>query len=316
MKLSHGSRIANYTKRNGYGYMTDRILSTLKTLGYKIRPNDPTADVNFWYDQPHHIDWGENQYRVAYHPWESTELMEGWLEKLNSADEVWTPSPLMAEWYKEMGVDSPIFIYEHGIDQIWTRRPRRTDGIIRFLHVGGEAKRKGADIVLEAFRAAFPGRTDVELTMKMMNKGARVERVGRTTFMNESIGINRLVRLYHKHQVFVYPSWGEGFGLNPLQALATGMPTIFTGAWAPYADYAPDHWKIDSELADSPWPTVHPGKMFKPDLDDLVEKMRYTVDHYEDELKIAQGASTTVQEHYNWKILTSDAFKKLEDRVA
>jgi glycosyltransferase involved in cell wall biosynthesis len=315
MKISHGARLANYTRRNGYGYVTDRMLATLKKLGYEVKSNDPTADVNLWYDQPHHIEWGEGQYRVAYHPWESTELMPGWLDQLNTADEVWTPSPLMKTWYEEMGVKPPVHVYQHGVDPVWACQPRQSDGIIRLLHVGGEAKRKGGDIVLDAFRAAFPNRSDVQLTMKMISKGMNVMPLGRVKFIPNSMQLSRLVRLYHDHHVFVYPSWGEGFGLNPLQALATGMPTLFTEAWAPYANYAPAEWKISSELADSPWPNVHPGKMFKPDFDDVVEKMRYVVDNYEEQVMIARTMGDIVHKDYNWVNLTREAFICLDNRV-
>jgi glycosyltransferase involved in cell wall biosynthesis len=315
MKISHGARLAQYTTRNGYGYVTDRMLANLRKLGYQVYPNNPRADVNLWYDQPHHIEWQDNQYRVAYHPWESTELMEGWVDILNTADEVWTPSPIIADWYADAGVKPPIYVYEHGVDKIWSRQPRPVDGKIHFLHVGGEAKRKGGDIVLDAFRAAFPNRNDVALTMKMISKGMLALPTGRVTFVTESLAIRRLVRLYHSHHVFVYPSWGEGFGLNPLQAMRTGMPTIFTGAWAPYADLAPEEWKISSELVDSPWPTVHPGKMFKPDFDDLVEKMRDVADNYESHRSLAASVSGLVEQRYDWMNLTREAFNCLDNRV-
>ena len=314
MKISHGARLATYTKRNGYGYVTDRMINSLQTLGYEVKPNDPTADVNLWYDQPHHINWGENQYRVAYHPWESTELMPGWLDKLNTADEVWTPSPLMKDWYEEMGVKPPIYIYQHGIDPVWACRPRPVDGTIRLLHVGGEAKRKGGDMVINAYRAAFAGRKDVTLTMKMISRGMNVMPTGRIRFLTHSMKLTSLVRLYHEHHVFVYPSWGEGFGLNPLQALATGMPTIFTEAWAPYANYAPESWKISSELTDSPWPNVHPGKMFKPNFDELVDKLRDVVENYEENSSISHTLGDVVHQDYNWINLTREAFICLDNR--
>lgn len=52
--------------------------------------------------------------------------------------------------------------------------------------------------------------------------------------INEDYSVEQLVALYHSHDVLIYPSWGEGFGFIPLQALATGMPTICTYDWAQY----------------------------------------------------------------------------------
>lgn len=315
MKISHGSRLASYNKKNGYGYVTDRMIHSLESLGYEVNPNDPAAEVQLWYDQPHHIDWNFEQYRVAYHPWESTVLHKAWRDKLNQANEVWTPSGLVAHWYRCGGINVPIHVYPHGVDEEWSCRERKVDGTMRFLHVGGEAKRKGGDLVLAAFRAAFSERSDVSLTMKMMNPGVKITRIGKVTFINEPLSLQDLIGLYHSHHVFVYPSWGEGFGLNPLQAMATGMPTIFTGAWAPYKNYAPMSWKIKSELVPSPWPQVHPGKMFKPDLDDLVDKMRHIADNYEHQSHVARALAPEIHKDYDWLSLTREAFKSLEKRL-
>ena len=186
MRISHGTRINEINDTNGYGYATDRMISSLNTLGHEILQNDPTAPVQMWFDQPHHWKWdedkvtysspttfkGTHQYRIGYHPWESTKLKDDWVQRMNECDEIWTPSPLIAEWYAEDGVKPPIFVYEHGVDPIWTPKKRKIgDGPIVFLHCGGEAARKRADRTMEAFRRAFADRKDVKLVMKMISPG-------------------------------------------------------------------------------------------------------------------------------------------------
>jgi glycosyltransferase involved in cell wall biosynthesis len=49
--------------------------------------------------------------------------------------------------------------------------------------------------------------------------------------------IEELVNLYHRHHVLIYPTWGEGFGFIPAQALASGMPVITTYPWAEYKEF-------------------------------------------------------------------------------
>jgi glycosyltransferase involved in cell wall biosynthesis len=140
-------------------------------------------------------------------------------------------------------------------------------------------------------------------------------KVGRSTFIYHGLPLDELIALYHSHHVFVYPSWGEGFGLQPLQALATGMPTIVTSSWAPYSRYLPWRWRLNSTLVDSPWPQSHPGQMFKPNRDALVESMRYFVDNYEDQSRIATSISPEIRKQFDWLRLTEECFKSLEERL-
>ena len=314
MKISHGTRVGKIKPTNGYGYATKGMTASLKRLGYQFEQNDATAPVELWFDQPHHWTWRDDQYKIGYHPWESTEVKPEWLRAMRKCDEIWTPSPVVANWYREWGLPN-VFVYEHGVDPIWTVRHRKVVDKIRFLHVGGEAVRKGADITLDAFRAAFQGIDDVELTLKMNNDGWGIKRIGKVNIETEIIPEADLIDLFHAHHVFVYPSWGEGFGLNPLQAMATGMPTLCTGAWAPYYKLLDPDLTIDSKLVESPWPNIHPGKMFQPNFDDLVDKLRWVYNNYDDALMDALPRALATHDRYAWDDLTAEAFSALEWRL-
>lgn len=316
MKISHGVRVHKWADSNGYGYATNMMLQSLNELGYEVNRNDPSADVQIWFDQPHHWTWNDNQYRIGYHPWESTELKTGWAASMNYCDEIWTPSPLIAQWYAEAGVDVPIYVYQHGLDHdVWTPKKRTVSQPLTFLHSGGEALRKGGHETLRAFRAAFPNGEDVRLTLKMNSEGWNMPSYGNLNIIKDILPIDELVGLYHESHVFVYPSWGEGFGLTPLQAMGTGMPVICTGAWAPYQHLLSDSESLKSELVDSPWPESHPGKLFQPDFDDLVDKMRNMYDNYDRECESAYEKSFEVHEEYDWVDLTNNTFNSLQKRL-
>ena len=93
------------------------------------------------------------------------------------------------------------------------------------------------------------------------------------------------------------------------------MPVLCTGAWAPYERLLDPDLTINSKLTDSPWPEIHPGKMFKPDFDDLVDKMRWVADNYDDCLSDALPRAFAVRTEYDWDNLTSKAFTALEWRL-
>ena len=307
--------MSSWHDRNGYGYATDRMLDSLHKLGYQVRNNDPSADVQIWFDQPQHWKWNDSdQHRVGYHPWESTKLQRGWLSKMNECDEVWATSPFVAEVYKKCGVKPPIFVYEHGVDhETWSPVRRQVEDTMKFLHVGGEAVRKGLDITQKAFNLAFPNNEDVELIIKQNSPAWKIPSYGRKRVITELLSLTELVGLYREAHVFVYPSWGEGFGLTPLQAMASGMPTICTESWAPYADFI--EMPVSSEKVPSPWPKIHPGKMFEPNLDDVVDWMRHCYQNYDEVSALAYRWAPYIHVRYDWDSLTKETFGALEDRI-
>lgn len=316
MKISHGTRIAVIDDRNGYGYACQQMLDSFDRLGYEWSRNDPTADVEIWFDQPQHWKFSDGPYKIGYHPWESTELKPGWSEIMNQCDEIWTPSPVIAEWYqKYAGITVPVYVYQHGVDPLWQPVKRRVEDKFKFLHVGAEAARKGFKETCEGLDKAFPKQDDVEVNFKMINDGWNIGKMYRKNYINGAWKIERLIQMFHDNHVFIYPSHGEGFGLTPLQALATGMPTITVPGWAPYVQFLDPKLSIGSHLATTLWPRLHPGQMLKPSVDDVATAMRYAYDNYEAVEAEARGRVDEIMSFYDWDRLTLEAFENLEDRL-
>lgn len=332
MKVSFYTVEGDIREDNGFGYAGNNIRNSLQNLGHEVSFHDDTADFQLNFCHPIFYPRNASQYQIGYSPWESSALPEGWLEGFNSCNEVWTTSQKCKEWFENAGVKQPIHVYEHGVDPIWTPKHRRPKNKIRFLHVGEPAPRKGGQLAIDAFVAAFGNRDDVSLTIKANGhnttraympgqvRRSRVRNIlgqpqevyPNVNLITESLPIDQLVGLYHSHDVLVYPSWGEGFGLIPLQALATGMPTICTGEWAPYKRFL-GNLALDSNEEESPWPDIHPGKMNTPDFHHLVELYRYSAENFDALAKINYDNATDVHSEYNWDKLTKNAFEHLEN---
>ena len=120
----------------------------------------------------------------------------------------------------------------------------------------------------------------------------------------------QLVELYHSHDVLIYPSYGEGFGFIPFQALATGMPTICTNGWAHYDKYL-GPLKLKSKIIDSPWPFPHKGKVFEPNRKHLLELMRDVSINFKAYSSYYFAQSIKIHKDYNWDQLTKNAFKDI-----
>lgn len=300
---------ANVKDTNGFGYAAKMCKDSLIELGHEVTWRDGAADVEINFIQPEHWHW-TGPHRIAYLPWESTELKEGWVKSLNEVDEVWTPSPVIAQWFVDAGVTKDVKVYEHGVEGLWTPRQRTGEGRFRVLHHGAEALRKGGNETIRAFQDTLWDEK-ATLVLKMVLQRFNLHDTDHIQILKTKVSIEELVEIYHGVDLFCYPSWGEGFGLTPLQAMATGVPAIVTKGWAPYQRFLPETSLIKSELVDSPWQGHHPGKMFKPDEDDLRDKLRWAFDNREAEAKRAFELAPQVHREYNWTKLTEKAFSHL-----
>lgn len=322
MDISFGTVPGNLNTTIGYGVAGFNMVRSLQKLGHRVPFQDKNCPIEIFFSQPDHWEWSNQLgYHIGYTPWESTQLPPNWLENMNAVDEVWTTSEIIRRWYTAAGVKN-VKVYAHGIDPEWTPHKRIVhNDKIKFLHMGEPAPRKGGQLTVNAFRAAFGGRKDVHLTIKAHGYNttriyqgqhiiSAVDDVPNISLVTTELPQDRLVGFVKQHHVMVYPSWGEGFGLIPFQAIATGMPTICTEKWAHYADYL-GPLGIDSKLADSPWPGMHPGKMLEPSFDDLVDKFRYAADNFSDLSDQFYDQAPKLHVEYNWEKLTEEAFAHL-----
>jgi glycosyltransferase involved in cell wall biosynthesis len=126
---------------------------------------------------------------------------------------------------------------------------------------------------------------------------------------------NELLDLYYKHDVMIYPTYGEGFGFIPFQALATGMPVISTYDWADYKKYL-GPLKLNSTLIDSPWDIMHPGKVYKPDKNHLVSLIEDAAVNFKAYSGYYYAQSTEIHKEYNWDQLTNKAFEEVFKKIS
>lgn len=324
MKISFSTIPGNLRKDTGYGYAGFNMIKSLQQLGHEVPYCDRSAPVQICFSQPQDYVFYEGQYKIGYTPWESTVLHPGWAEQMNELDELWTPTEQCKTWFEGAGITVPIYIYPHGINHIFEPRRRVVGNKLKFLHIGEPAVRKAGQLAVDAFRKVFANSDEVSLTLKCFGENTTRAFVG-----NEIIGSSELynnvqldmsvpstedlVNIYYNHHVLVYPSWGEGFGLIPLEAVATGMPAVVTEAWAPYKKFI---LPVKSSYTDSPWPMVHPGQMYEPDFDDLCEWYAEIYRNPEIYLERAYAQAPQVHEEFDWVRVTEKSFKHIFEKFS
>ncbi len=325
MDISFSTPESNFHLIHGYAVAGQGIVTSLQALGHRLPYRDKDCRVEINLGQPDYWVWSSNlSYKIGIVAWESSVFPDGWVLKINSIlDELWTPSPLIAQWFKTAGVQVPIYVYEHGVDSdVWTPKKRVRKDILKFIHIGEPAPRKGGKMALAAFLEAFGDREDVQLTIKAAGINTALGPNNQHPYLlYKNVKVNKaiveehlLVDLVRRHDIMVYNSYGDGFGLIPLQAMSTGMPTICTSAWAPYEQFLIDELKLRSNLINSPWQSMHPGQVFEPEFDHLVELYLYCDQNFRALANQAFALAPAVHKYYDWNRLTKNVMKHLEEK--
>jgi len=329
MEISYSTPIVNLNASNGYAYAGQNIVESLKKLGHDVPFQKSKAPVQLNFSQPNYFKLHRNQYQISYTPWESTVIPKEWSPFLDVVDEIWTTSDWCANVFEDNGYKN-IKVYPHGIEDIWKPKRRLESDVIKFLHIGEPAPRKAGQMAVDAFAKLFGNNPKYSLTIKafkhnttrIYNNYIDKEIIGlpqnvynNIKVITEELDEMRLVKLYHDHDILIYPSYGEGFGFIPLQALATGMPTICTSAWAHYKDYI-GPLKLKSTLIDSPWQYPHEGKVYEPSFNHLLELMRDVANNFNAYSGYYYAQSTKIHEEYNWLQLTNKSFDHIFKKFA
>jgi glycosyltransferase involved in cell wall biosynthesis len=130
------------------------------------------------------------------------------------------------------------------------------------------------------------------------------------------MSLEDLIKLYHYHDILIYPSEGEGFGMIPLQALATGMPVISTGRWCSYERYLNGNI-IDSNLGKSEIQETYTrfGDVVIPSLDSTAELMKSVSFDIKQQSTHFMNQVNDVSYDYSWQNLSKKTIDSLVVRI-
>ncbi len=264
-----------------------------------------------WHDQPRE-NWlySPFQKNIAIIPWETTVVPKSWIGKINGFDGLLVPCKQNIQCFRDSGVKIPIGLIHWGIDPLKfypIERPEHKE--FTFGTLGALSLRKGTDLLIKAFLEAFPTEKDVKLICKtsynnypFLVKDKRIE-VQISAVSNEEL----MEQFYKRVDCFVFPTRGEGFGMTPLEAMATGIPAIVTN-WSGPTEYMNDEvgWLIDYTMtpADSFSKTIYKescGDWAEPDKEHLKKLMRYAYEHRDEVKEKGKKAAEYVKNEWLWK---------------
>jgi glycosyltransferase involved in cell wall biosynthesis len=329
---------------DGYGHSAERLAMGIEALGTQVRlvgmtrttgqviassiidPKrrfNPYAEVILFYNLPDAWLPQSDRRTLGFTMYESDALPQAWKFKMDMMDEVLVPSKWLVPIF-QAATTTPVKLVPLGVDcEQFTPKLRVRGSRLNFLHfcsTGGEF-RKGADLAIRSFEAAFGNRTDVSLTLHSTLPLTAQPRVdSRINFSGGLLSPAQLVQAYHSYDALLYPSRGEGFGMIPLEAMATGMPAIFGNAtgMADYAEFGltvPTHY-TDGRAMGHKRPQLAAsdgtfGRFQEPNLDALVETLRSLDANYD---MIAQQSfenTKKIATQWNWERAANALYRRL-----
>jgi len=261
-----------------------------------------------------------SDYKVGWTMMEVDGISDQWVRACNSQNEIWVPTPSQVDYFKDSGVEVPIYVAPVGYDssRYHPNLPPAVyhqDAKFRFFAMGWWQLRKRWDILLEAFDEEFGGDKDVGLIIKTMSNEPDDEIAAKAcgyldrghrdqvAVVAGSLPWWEVAMIMKACHAFVLPTSGEGWGCPPLQALAIGMPVIITDCLGPgetlrdnKGEPYPGVMLLPAEK--EPTKVTHPyyaGKnWWVVDKDNLKRAMRSMVDNYEAWNKAADKGAVMV----------------------
>jgi len=277
-----------------------------------VRPDRPTTAV-CWVSGPSHANgWWDGQRPFVFTMWEGSRLPEAYRENLHEFEKIIVPSEHNVELFGQFHDNVELCLL--GVDpDVWHYQPRpEVRETFRFL-IGGSGARKGTDLAFKAFRTVFgdqfrPDPNDQivwtgkgpEPRLVMKNPRAEDFYAPWVDMISGRISAVAEVDLYASCHVYLQPSRGEGFGLQPLQAIAQGLPTVLTDAHG-HASFAHLGIPLGYTMSKAEYFIYgDAGEWWEPNLDDLCEAMYDTYTNYEPARVRAEQSARTVAETFTW----------------
>ena len=230
--------------------------------------------------------------------WEETVVPSDTIGALSrDFDGVLAASAFVAKALIDSGLSVPVRVIGYtpdlsAFERLRDEREAALPGaVFTFLHVSSGFPRKGIDVLIAAFAAAFRSTDPVRLVIKVFpnphNSVAeqlarlRAERadLGEIVLVDRDLPDAEMLDLYRHADAIVLPTRGEGFNIPAAEAMAAGIPLIVTG-FGGHMDFcdAGNARLLDYSFAraESHLSAAH-SHWVEPDQDDLVAALRAEV---------------------------------------
>ncbi len=186
---------------------------------------------------------GKDQIRYAYSMLESTRIIPEWVLMINLYfDAVIVPDQFLVDAYVKSGVTVPVFFIPLGIDiHEFLQAPlkqQKTKGPFVFASLGTAIDRKNHKMAIQAFAKVLGNNENACLYINCRDGVPEVKQeiideiikqnCNNIKFTELRLNKDAYFKLFQSVDCLLSVSKGEGFSIQPREAMALGIPTIVT----------------------------------------------------------------------------------------
>jgi len=208
------------------------------------------CDICIQHTLPHLYSYDSSYRNIGFLAVESTSFKDtGWQHYANLMDEIWVPCYESRAACRISGVKKNINVIPHSLDiKKYTefKNVKTVDKLkntFNFIFVGEFIERKNIKALLIAFHSEFKNNEPVNLIIKTskrdsdfvnnycndIKRGLKIRKKYRQeVILSGMLTFKDYVSLLKNSNCFVMPSRGEAFCIPLLEAMAVGVPSIYT----------------------------------------------------------------------------------------
>lgn len=234
---------------------------------------------------------------IAYSMYETTQIPDSFVRNINNYfDAVVVPDKFLVPIYKNSGVTKPIFTIPLSVDMDYLLEREiksKRNQVFTFMTLGSMTKRKNILLILKAFHKKFGNRDDVRLIVNARYsideyKKLVLDYINEHKIRNVFVKLKKLDKqeyadMLSKADCYINMSSGEGFSVQPREAMALGIPVIVSNNTA--HETLVESKLVEPVKSDKLIDSYLGGKYYDVDPNDIGDAMEKVFTQYSDYLK-------------------------------
>lgn len=293
--------------------------------------------------------WGKHKeagkINIGYTIWETTKLHPKWPGYINdNVDAIMVGSEWNVGVFKDSGVTVPISVVPHGIGLHELENIELfdvkgvSDETYMFYSVFQWTERKHPLALIKAYWYAFQGKEDVALVLKTYRSDysdgekdairTTIRRLKSVTPFDDyppiylipnMLSNEEILGLHSRGDCYISLDRGEGFGLSPFTAGASGNPIIVTG-FGGSTEYAKEDnsYLVNYSLTPvfgMPWSPWYRGDQLwaEPDIKHGSDLMRHVFGNQEEAKEVGYKLKKDIYKNFAWEVIGQKIINCIRD---